>query len=80
MPPYQQAMGINSKRCARHQCDHILTSYDLQQACISRKYRIDGVYLIGQHLTQYMDVKCIAFFELVNVRKQLGRGHAAVSG
>lgn len=39
---------------------------------------IDGVHLIGQHLTQHMDVKRVAHCKLVDVRKQLGTRHTTV--
>ena len=69
MASYQQSVGIDPERRTRHQCDQILVILDLEQARVRGQYRVDGVHLIGQHLTQHMDVKRVAHCKLVNVRK-----------
>jgi len=62
-------MGIDPEWGTRHQRDQILAFLDLQQARICRQYRVDGVHLIGQHLTQNVNIKDITLFKPVNVRK-----------
>ena len=71
-------MSIDPEGGTGHQRDQILASLNLQQACVRRQYRVDAVHFIGQYLAQNVDIKDVAFFELVNVRKQLGARHAAV--
>ena len=78
MASYQQPVCIDGKRRTRHQRDQILALLNLQQARIRRQYRVDGVYLVCQHLTQHMDIEHITLCKLVNIRKQLGTRHAAV--
>ena len=78
MASHQQSVGIDPERRTRHQCDQILVILDLEQARVRGQYRVDGVYLVCQHLTQHMDIEHIALCKLVYVRKQFGACHAAV--
>ena len=78
MASHQQAMCVDPKRGTRHQRDLILAVLNLEQARVRRQYRVDGVYLVCQHLTQHMDIEHIAHCKLVYVRKQLGTRHTTV--
>ena len=78
MSPHQQPVGVHPKGRTGHQRHQVLSVLDLQQRCVRRQYRGDLIHLVGQHLTQYMDVKSVALRKLVNVRKQLRTGHPTV--
>ena len=78
MASYQQSVRIDTKRCAGDQRYIVLAVLNLQQARVRRQDCVDSIHLIGQYLAQNVDIKDVAFFELINVRKQLGARHATV--
>ena len=75
---HQQSVGVDAKRRTGHQRYIVLAILDLQQRCVCGQYRVDGVYLVCQHLAQHMDVKRVVRRKLVNIRKQLAGCHATV--
>ena len=67
MSPYQQPMGIDTKRRTGHQRYQVFSALDLQQTGVRGQHSSDIVYLIRQCIAQHMDVKRVAHCKLVDV-------------